>query len=131
MLKGGTSIRTRGSPIMEDRNHYYCPITGVEAKPYTGLVHNFETKQRNYCINNAVSHNSIRRTLVTELKENHSSIAVSSFLRWKQRTSSDMVYRYSSQTYVGKNGESTKVVGEAQETDKKIFKNHPFLEYWG
>ena len=41
-----------------------------------------------------------------------------------------MPYRYSAQKFVGKEGESTKVVGEALEVDSKIFKKHPFVSHW-
>jgi hypothetical protein len=52
------------------------------------------------------------------------------FLRWKKGTSSDMAFRYSAQRYVGREGTKTKVVGEALETDTKVFAVHPFLPYW-
>ena len=80
---------------------------------------------------NQVGWHSIRRTVNTILLDHFPDTVVSSFLRWKQRTSSSMPYRYSAQSYVGKEGVSTKVVGEAIEVDQKVFKKHPFLKYWG
>ena len=80
---------------------------------------------------NQVGWHSIRRTLHTLLGDVISSRStVMSFMRWKQRTSSDMDYRYSAQRYVGWEGITTKVVGEARDVDSKIFAVHPFLEYW-
>jgi integrase len=75
---------------------------------------------------------SIRRTLQTEL--GHSGFRneeVMSFLRWKQRTSTNMAYRYTATTYVGRDGPSVEVTGESLQVDQKILANHPFLESWG
>ncbi len=130
LLKGGTKIRTKGSPIMEDKSHYYCPITEILLVPYKGMVHNIEVKQGNYCLNNAVSHNSVRRTVNTLLLDQLPEATVMSFMRWKQRTSSNMAYRYSAQRFVGREGTSIKVVGEARDVDSKVFEVHPFLKYW-
>jgi len=77
-----------------------------------------------------VGWHSIRRTLNTLLLDQLPETTVMSFMRWKQRTSSHMPYRYSAQRYVGREGTTTKVVGDAKDTDTKIFKVHPFLEYW-
>jgi hypothetical protein len=131
LFKGSTAIKTQGSPIMEDDNHFYCPVTAIEMVDYSGLVYNFETKQGNYCLNNAVSHNSIRRSLNTLLLNDFPETVVMSFLRWKQRTSSNMPFRYSAQKFVGLKGSTMQVVGEAKDVDSKIFERHPFIKYWG
>ena len=77
-----------------------------------------------------VGFHSIRRTLNTILLDHLPEARVMSFLRWKQRTSSHMPYRYSAQRFVGREGLTTKVVGEAKDVDTKIFEVHPFLKYW-
>ncbi len=77
-----------------------------------------------------VGWHSIRRTLNTLLLDKLPEVTVMSFMRWKQRTSSHMPYRYSAQRFVGREGMSTKVVGEARDVDSKVFAVHPFLEYW-
>ncbi|KKM11316.1 hypothetical protein LCGC14_1721020, partial [marine sediment metagenome] len=61
---------------------------------------------------NQVGWHSVRRTLNTLLLDNLPEATVMSFMRWKQRTSSHMPYRYSAQRFVGREGMSTKVVGE-------------------
>lgn len=77
-----------------------------------------------------VGWHSIRRTLNTLLEEKVSRNTLMSFMRWKQRTSSDMAFRYSAQRFVGRDTIATKVVGEAKDVDAKIFQAHPFIEYW-
>ena len=77
-----------------------------------------------------VGWHSIRRTLNTLLLDHLPEVTVMSFMRWKQRTSSHMPYRYSAQRFVGREGMSTRVVGEARDVDSKVFEVHPFLEYW-
>lgn len=77
-----------------------------------------------------VGWHSIRRTLNTLLLDDLPEATVMGFLRWKQRTSSHMPYRYSAQRFVGREGMTTKVVGEAKDVDSKVFATHPFLEYW-
>jgi len=79
---------------------------------------------------NQVGWHSVRRTLNTLLLDNLPEATVMSFMRWKQRTSSHMPYRYSAQRFVGREGMSTKVVGEAKDVDSKVFAVHPFLKYW-
>lgn len=79
---------------------------------------------------NQVGWHSVRRTLNTLLLDQLPEATVMSFMRWKQRTSSHMPYRYSAQRFVGREGTTTKVVGEARDVDSKVFKVHPFLEYW-
>ena len=79
---------------------------------------------------NQVGWHSIRRTLDTLLLDQLPEATVMSFMRWKQRTSSNMAYRYSAQRFVGRAGVSTKVVGAARDVDSKVFEVHPFLEYW-
>lgn len=79
---------------------------------------------------NQVGFHSIRRTLNTLLLDQLPENVVMSFLRWKQRTSSHMPYRYSAQRFVGREGIETKVVGEAKDVDSKVFAVHPFLKYW-
>jgi len=77
-----------------------------------------------------VGWHSVRRTINTLLLDNLPEVTVMSFMRWKQRTSSHMPYRYSAQRFVGREGTTTKVVGEAKDVDSKVFAVHPFLEYW-
>lgn len=78
-----------------------------------------------------VGWHSIRRTGNTILLDHLPENVVMGFLRWKQRTSSHMPYRYSAQRFVGREGLTTKVVGEAKDVDTKVFEVHPFLKYWG
>lgn len=85
-----------------------------------------------------VGFHSIRRTGNTLLLDYLPESVVMSFLRWKQRTSSHMPFRYSAQRFVGRQGATTKVVGAARDVDSKIFgvddrtgnEVHPFLKYW-
>lgn len=77
-----------------------------------------------------VGFHSIRRTLNTMLLDHLPETTVMSFLRWKQRTSSHMPYRYSAQRFVGREGMTTKVIGVAKDVDTKVFDVHPFLEFW-
>ncbi len=79
-----------------------------------------------------VGWHSVRRTVNTLLGKKLPDITVKSFMRWKQRTSSDMSYRYSAITFVGEDEDVTEVVGEALQTDSDVFAEgvHPFLEYW-
>ncbi|MBU1066996.1 site-specific integrase [Patescibacteria group bacterium] len=77
-----------------------------------------------------VGWHSIRRTLNTLLEPHVSRNTLNSFMRWKQRTSSDMSFRYSAIKFVGKRGETTKVVGDALTGDNQVFEAHPFLEFW-
>jgi len=77
-----------------------------------------------------VGFHSIRRTLNTLLMDSLPEHTVMSFLRWKQRTSSHMPYRYSAQKFVGREESSTLVVGEAKSVDEKVFEVHPFIKYW-
>ncbi len=79
---------------------------------------------------NQVGWHSVRRTLNTLLLDHLPEATVMSFMRWKQRTSSHMPYRYSAQRFVGRDGMSTKVVGKALDVDSKVFEVHPFLEFW-
>lgn len=79
---------------------------------------------------NQVGWHSIRRTLNTLLEPNVSRNTLNSFMRWKQRTSSDMSFRYSAMKFVGREGSTTQVVGDALTGDKQVFDVHPFLEYW-
>lgn len=73
---------------------------------------------------------SIRRTVNTLLLDELPENVVMSFLRWKQRTSSHMPYRYSAQRFVGRDATATRVIGEAKDVDSKVFAVHPFLEHW-
>lgn len=77
-----------------------------------------------------VGWHSIRRSLNTFLLRSLPEATVMSFLRWKQRTSSHMPYRYSAQRFIGEEGETTQVVGDALDVDNQIFEAHPFLEFW-
>jgi integrase len=79
---------------------------------------------------NRVGFHAVRRTIDTMLLRSLPDATVSSFMRWKQRTSSSMSFRYSAQTFVGKGGPTTKVTGESLETDKLVFEVHPFIKYW-
>lgn len=77
-----------------------------------------------------VGWHSIRRTLNTLLLDALPQNVVESFLRWKQRTSSNMAYRYTAQKFVGREGSSSRVAKEFQDIDQKVFAAHPFLKYW-
>ena len=77
-----------------------------------------------------VGWHSIRRTLNTLLLRRLPEATVMSFLRWKQRTSSHMPFRYSAIRFVGEEGVTTEVIGEALDVDNEVFQVHPFLEYW-
>jgi len=77
-----------------------------------------------------VGFHSIRRTLNTLLLDKLPETVVMSFLRWKQRTSTNMPFRYSAQRFVGKEGITTRVLGEAKDVDNKVFAVHPFIKYW-
>jgi len=79
---------------------------------------------------NQVGWHSIRRTLNTLLLRRLPEATVMSFLRWKQRTSSHMPFRYSAIRFVGEEGVTTEVVGEALDVDNEVFQVHPFIEYW-
>jgi len=77
-----------------------------------------------------VGWHSIRRTLNTLLEPLVSRNTLNSFMRWKQRTSADMSYRYSAVRFVGREGMTTQVVGDALTGDNQVFAVHPFLEHW-
>lgn len=79
-----------------------------------------------------VGWHSVRRTLDTLLLDaGIPETTVMSFMRWKQRTSSNMAFRYSAQTFVGgKNGKSRKLGNAVLKVDEEIFQKHPFLEAW-
>lgn len=77
-----------------------------------------------------VGWHSVRRSLITMLGRELTDLTVKSFVRHKQRTSSDMTYRYSAVKFVGEEEETTEVVGTAYQTDMDAFRVHPFLEYW-
>jgi len=78
-----------------------------------------------------VGFHSLRRVLNTLLLNYLPEVVVASFLRWKQRTSNVMPFRYSAQKFVGREGITTTVVGQAKDVDTKVFEVHPFLPYWG
>ena len=78
-----------------------------------------------------VGFHSIRRTVNTLLLDDLPPNTVRTFLRWKKSTSSDMPFRYSAVKFVGRDGQTTKVVGEARDVDQTVFEIHPFLKYWG
>jgi integrase len=77
-----------------------------------------------------VNWHSIRRTLDTLLLRQLPETDVMSFMRWKQRTSSHMPFRYSAIKFVGEEGETTEVIGEALDVDSRVFAVHPFIEHW-
>jgi integrase len=79
---------------------------------------------------NKVGWHSIRRSLNTMLLRKLPEATVMSYLRWKQRTSSHMPFRYSAQRFVSEEGEKTEVVGDALDVDTTVFEAHPFLEFW-
>lgn len=78
-----------------------------------------------------VGWHSVRRTLDTLLADHLPPNTIRMFMRWKKGTSSDMVFRYSALKFVGREGLTTKVIGEAKDVDTKVFEVHPFLKYWG
>jgi integrase len=78
-----------------------------------------------------VGFHSIRRSLNTLLLNDFPETVVMSFLRWKQRTSSNMPFRYSAQKFVGLKGSTMQVVGESKDVDSKVFERHPFIKFWG
>lgn len=77
-----------------------------------------------------VGFHSIRRTLNTLLGKELPDVTVKSFLRHKQRTSSDMTYRYSAVTFVGEEEDVTELVSSDASADSDVFSKHPFLKYW-
>jgi hypothetical protein len=77
-----------------------------------------------------VGWHSVRRTLNTLLRDKLPENTVQSFLRWKQRTSSNMSFRYSAQKFVGREGTTSKVTGDFADVDTKVFAAHPFLGHW-
>ena len=77
-----------------------------------------------------VGWHSVRRTLTTLLGDVLPNNVIGNFMRWKHGTSSDMVYRYSATTFVGREGPQTKVTGEAKTVDMKVFAVHPWLPKW-
>ncbi len=80
---------------------------------------------------NQVGWHSIRRSLNTLLlRAEFSEIDVMGFMRWKQRTSSHMPFRYSAIKWVSREGAITSVTPEYANLDTRIFTKHPFLHYW-
>jgi integrase len=84
-----------------------------------------------------VGWHSIRRTLDTLLLRVFPETTVSSFLRWKQATSSKMTLRYSRTTFVGEDENVVELSGEALTVDQLIFSQnedgtykHPFIGLW-
>lgn len=77
-----------------------------------------------------VGWHSIRRTLNTLLAKELSEITVKSFLRHKQRTSSDMTFRYSAITFVGEEEEMTELSSDSSAADQEVFDIHPFIGFW-
>lgn len=79
-----------------------------------------------------VGFHSIRRTVNTLLAKKLPEVTVKSFMRHKQRTSSDMTYRYSAVTFVGEEEDTVEVVGSALTVDQDVFAEgvHPFIDYW-
>jgi integrase len=77
-----------------------------------------------------VGWHSIRRTLNTLLLDELPENVVMSFLRWKQRTSSNMPFRYSAQRFIGREDSTVRVFGESKEMDQKVYEVHPFINYW-
>lgn len=79
-----------------------------------------------------VGWHSVRRTLDTLLLDaGIPEFTVMSFMRWKQKTSSNMAFRYSAQKFVGgKQGTTTKLGSAVLKVDEEIFSKHPFLEAW-
>ncbi|MDD5060883.1 MAG: tyrosine-type recombinase/integrase [Candidatus Marinimicrobia bacterium] len=84
-----------------------------------------------------VGWHSVRRTLDTLLLRKFTETEVSSFLRWKQATSSNMPFRYSRTEFVGEEENVTELGGESLSVDQKIFAKdengnykHPFVGEW-
>lgn len=77
-----------------------------------------------------VGWHSIRRTLDTLLLKDFSETDVRSFMRWKQRTSQNMTFRYSATKFVGEEEDVVELSGESLQVDAAIFKKHPFLSEW-
>lgn len=77
-----------------------------------------------------VGWHSIRRTLISSLLDYLAPYTVYSFLRWKQASSQDMLFRYSAVRFIGRGASTTRVFGEAQDVDQKVFEVHPFLALW-
>lgn len=113
-------------------------IPYLEAYNFDERVSSFSLLMDWYRLENAigmqriegVGWHSVRRTLNTLLMKELPEATVMSFLRWKQRTSSHMPYRYSAQRFVGKDGIQVQVVGNALDVDTAVFQVHPFLEAW-
>ena len=74
---------------------------------------------------------SIRRALNHMLARELTDVTVKSFLRHKQRTSSDMTYRYSAVKFVGEEEETVELAASLFQVDNDVFKIHPFIKYWG
>jgi integrase len=84
-----------------------------------------------------VGWHSVRRTLDTVLLHSFPETTVSSFLRWKQATSSNMAFRYSKTKFVGEAEDVTELSSESMGVDQLIFGKdengnykHPFLGSW-
>jgi integrase len=77
-----------------------------------------------------VAWHSIRRTLLTLLGDHLPEMVVASFLRWKQRTSAIMPFRYSAIRFVGSSGTRMVTLGESRTVDEKVFQVHPFVKEW-
>jgi len=121
--------------IAEQLGFYNFETTHTDSHLFT-LWHRLEYRiELNHT--DQVNWHSVRRILNTLLLDSLPENVVMSFLRWKQKTSSHMPFRYSAQRVVGREGMSTKVVGAAKDTDSKVFglddkgnEIHPFLKYW-
>jgi hypothetical protein len=117
LFNGKTTIKTRGSPVLSDKKYYYCPIVDIDRLPYKGLVYNLETRRRNYCLNNVVVHNSIRRSLVTGLMSNGVPPShVFSFMGWKLSSQFGTMGIYTKPT--------------VENVERAIYAKHPFLKFW-
>ena len=80
---------------------------------------------------NQVGWHSVRRTLDTLLlSAGFSEIDVMGFMRWKQRTSANMAFRYSATKWVGRERTITSVAPAYADLDTRIFAKHPFLHFW-
>jgi hypothetical protein len=44
-------------PVLDRGDRFYCYVKKVTARPYSGLVHNFQTKSETYCVANVAVHN--------------------------------------------------------------------------
>ena len=79
-----------------------------------------------------VGFHSIRRTVNTLLAKKLPEVTVKSFLRHKQRTASDMTFRYSAVTFVGEGEDEVEVIGGSLQADQDVFADgvHPFIDYW-